>query len=301
MEFKLNIVGNRPTAGDLVLAAEVPLSGVKFIEVFGQAMRRSIDHVGRHRHITLGALAMYEVTVPQYMAIESGLFETTDTVAVYVENNLLSNFIFYSASMSYGATGRPCYPYMQNEATLVSMIDELAFLDAWANTNYATSLRMVNGIMVDASTNYDNNTGDNIGCSNNGGIGCDGCTCDPERPTPPPPHWNPPAHRPPEHHHYHPEHHSAPPPQKNPHPPVDRPSMGPTQKPSKPGPHPPVKPDRPGHHHRPGGSVTPIKPAVPPGYDNDCCDNDDCYCDDILKPGTIILDPITGDSTEFNQ
>lgn len=295
MEFKLNLVGNRPTSGDLVLAAEVPLNGVKFIEAYGKAMRRSIDHVGRHRHVTLGALAMYEVTVPQYMAIESGLFETTDTVAIYIENDMLSNFIFYSPSMSYGATGRPCYPYMQNEATLTSMIDELAFLDAWANTNYATSLKMVNGVMVDANSNSDNNTNNpNSNCGNNGGIGCDGCTCDHTHPTPPPPQWNPPAHKPSEeyHEHHHGAHHHVPPPQKNPYPPV-RPSMGPSQKPSRPG-----NPHRPG---RPIGSVTPIKPDAPPEYNdpNDCCDCDDCKCEDIIKPGTIILDPVTMTGAEL--
>ena len=80
MEFKLVLTANRPTAGELVLEPEVPLSGVRFIEEVGKALRKSIDHIGRHRHTTLGALVTYEITVPQQMALESGLFTDTDTV-----------------------------------------------------------------------------------------------------------------------------------------------------------------------------------------------------------------------------
>ena len=201
MEFKLNLVGHHPTSGDLVLRAEVPLSGVKFIETFGKALRRSIDHVGRYRHITLGALATYEVSVPQQMAIDSGLFQENDTLNVYVENNLLSYFIFYQASLAYGATGRPCYPYMVNEATLVSLIDELKFLECWANTGYATSLRMYNGTMISAEDGSydpdgDTSTGGDTGLTP---PGCDGCPVEPPPQKPPygrPPHW---------HHHPHPK------------------------------------------------------------------------------------------------
>ena len=183
MEFKLCLTGNRPAAGDLVLNAEVPLSGVRFVEEFGKAMRRSIDHVGRYRHTTLGALATYEVTVPQQMAIESGLFKDSDTVQIFVENNLLHKFIYYAASMSKGASGRACYPYMVNEATLITMVDELAFLDAWASTGYATSLKLIDGQIVDAMkyvvNSPTNNKNEYVGSGNNGGIGCDGCTCHP--------------------------------------------------------------------------------------------------------------------------
>lgn len=195
MEFKLVLTANRPTAGELVLEPEVPLSGVRFIEEVGKALRKSIDHIGRHRHTTLGALATYEITVPQQMALESGLFTDTDTVTAVVENNLLSYFVFYAASVSSGAAGRPCYPYMQNEASLISMIDELTFLEAWAATGYSLQLMMNGNQMV--GCNYippASGSGSNTG--SNGGCGCDGCTCGKDE-TPRPPHHHHPGHCPP--------------------------------------------------------------------------------------------------------
>ena len=227
MEFKLVVSAYQPTAGDLVLNAEVPLSGVKFVEAFGAALRKSIDHIDRCRHVTLGALAIYEMNVPQQMAIESGHYNSVDTYTVYVENDLLKNFLFYQASLRYGATGRPCYPYMSNEATLVSQIDELAFLEAWANTGYATWLKMSGGQMVDATAKPVAPTPPSTGGDT---PGCDGCTC-PEQPTPPPPcpppGWN-------GHHPHKPPHH---------HP--DKPGCCPPPPPPCPCPHPPRPPKPP--------------------------------------------------------
>jgi len=205
LQFKLVLTADRPTAGELVLEPEVPLSGIRFISEVGKCLRRSIDHVGRCRHTTLGALVTYEITVPQQMAIESGLFEDTDTVTIVVENNLLSYFVFYCASISTGAAGRPCYPYMQNEASLVSMIDELTFLEAWAATGYATRLMMSGNQLVAAQ--YLPPASSNPGTGSTGGVGCDGCTCGKDDPPPP-------------HHH----HGCCPPPP--PKPPIGNPSCG---------------------------------------------------------------------------
>ena len=216
-------MGNRPTEGDLVVTPETPLSGVHFIEVFGRTLRRSIDHVGRYRHITLGALAEYEVTVPQQIAIESGLFESNDKITVYVENGLLNNFIFYSASISYGKTGRPCYPYVQNEATLISMIDELLFLDAWVSTGYATELKYSNGRLLGVSHNT--TIGSNVTNIAQNGIGCGGCTAGSN-----------------------------------------------------------IIYDKPTQSYE---SVHHIKPDTPPGLPDD-----KCFCNNVYKPGTIILDPV---------
>ncbi|MCM1231734.1 MAG: hypothetical protein NC311_05795 [Muribaculaceae bacterium] len=192
MEFKLRLESDRPTNGDLVLEAETPFSGVQFIEQVGKALRRSIDHVARGRHVTLGALVTYEVTVPQQMAIESGKFENSDTYTVILEHNLLSHFVFYSANVITGPAGRRCYPYTTNEASLISMIDELAFLDAWANTGYASRLMMAGNSVVNGEYTTSGGTGD----TNSGNcVGCTGCTCGKDdtphhhhghRPPPPP-------------------------------------------------------------------------------------------------------------------
>lgn len=189
MEFKIILTADRPTNGDLVLAAETPLSGVTFMEEVGRCLRKSIDHLVRTRHVTLGALATYEVTVPQSLAIESGLFVDSSELRIVVEHDILSHYIFYMASVSQKSTGRPCYPYMHGEATLCSCVDELQFLDDWANLGYPTRLAWDNGLIPGY---YCNNSG-----NQNTGIGCGGCTCgrDPEHHhhhcTPPPP---PPKH-----------------------------------------------------------------------------------------------------------
>lgn len=176
MEFKLRLVADRPTDGDLVLEPETPLSGLAFIEEVGKCLRRSIDHVARAKHTTLGALVTYEVTVPQAMAIESGKFNESSTYTVVLEKNLLSHFVFYCAHIATGPAGRRCYPFTDNEATLISQIDELAFLDAWANAGYASRL-MMNGNNVVNGEFYNNwDTGDGTG-SGGSGMGCDGCTC----------------------------------------------------------------------------------------------------------------------------
>lgn len=187
MEFKLRIEADRPTNGDLVLAAETPLSGLQFVQEVGKCLRRSIDHVAKARHYTLGALVTYEMAVPQQMAIESGKFNDSDTYTLIVEHGLLSNFIFYCATIHTGPAGRRCYPFTNNEATLSSQIDELAFLNAWAEAGYPSRLMMSGGCIV----NGENFSGNNNSSGNTGGIGCSGCTCGkddrPSRPPCPPP------------------------------------------------------------------------------------------------------------------
>lgn len=207
MQFKILITPDRPTQGDLVLAAETPLSGVTFIEEVGKCLRRSIDHIARYRHITLGALAIYEITVPQQLAIDSGLFEDKSTISVIVENDLLSHYIFYGASVDQRSSGRPCYPYMHGEATLVSYIDELQFLCDWAAAGYPTRISWDNGLAA-------NTTQSNINIRPS--IGCDGCTCYRGPNTPCTDehcyhehhhhHHMPPPPPPPHHHHPHPNH-----------------------------------------------------------------------------------------------
>lgn len=172
MEFKLNLIAENPYKGELVLEPETPLEGMNFISAVSCCLRRSIEHVSRARHNTLGGLATYEITVPQQVAYDSGYYDSTNEFTVIVERNLLSNFIFYVANVTYGANGRPCFPYMQNEAVLTSLIDEFAFLEAWVNTGYANRLMMQNGKVV-ANNGYF--CGTNVGNSNTG-IGCGGCT-----------------------------------------------------------------------------------------------------------------------------
>ena len=172
MEFKLNLIAENPYKGELVLEQETPLEGMTFLSAVSCCLRRSIEHVSRARHNILGGLATYEITVPQSMAYESGYFEDTNEVTIIVEKNLLSKFIFYTANVSYGANGRPCFPYMQNEAVLTSLIDEFAFLQAWADTGYANRLMMKNGKVVANNGYY---CGTQVG-NTNSGIGCGGCT-----------------------------------------------------------------------------------------------------------------------------
>ncbi|MCM1230067.1 MAG: hypothetical protein NC489_08040 [Ruminococcus flavefaciens] len=187
MQFKITLTPDRPTQGELVLESETPISGLNFIEEVGKCLRRSIDHISRERHVTLGAVSFYEITVPQQMAIESGLFETKSTVPIIVENNLLSHYIFYGASVDNKASGRPCYPYMSSEATLISYVDELQFLMDWASLGFPERLIWNNGMM---DGTYGSNT-DCGACENKNKLGCDGCTCGKE---------------PPKHHHHHHEH-----------------------------------------------------------------------------------------------
>lgn len=134
MNFKLVLVPKTPD--EVLLYPETPLSGLKFMEVAGQCLRRNLDLESRCRCITLGAVSKYEISVPQSVAIASGWFEKTDTRYLQCENDLLSNYIFHGASMARLGTTNQIYPYYTNEIVLVSYIDELAFLQVWAQRGY---------------------------------------------------------------------------------------------------------------------------------------------------------------------
>lgn len=134
MNFKLVLVPKTPE--ELLLVPETPLSGLKFMEVAGKCLRRNLDLENRCKHITLGAVSRYEISVPQTVAIDSGWFEKTDTRYLLCENDLLSSYIFYGASMARVGTVAQIYPYYTNEIVLVSYIDELAFIQVWAQRGY---------------------------------------------------------------------------------------------------------------------------------------------------------------------
>ena len=138
MEFKLVLVPKTPE--EVLLVPETPLSGLKFMEVAGQCLRRSIDTEIRHRHITLGTVVRYEVTVPQSMAIASGWFEKTNIRYLVCENDILSSYVFHGASMARIGTTAQIYPYYTSEIVIVSYIDELAFLNVWAQRGYPESM-----------------------------------------------------------------------------------------------------------------------------------------------------------------
>lgn len=134
MEFKLVLVPKTPD--DVLLYPETPLSGLKFMEEAGKCLRRSIDTEARFRHITLGCVTQYEVSVPQSIAIASGWFEKTNKRYLVCEKDCLSKYVFYGASMARIGTTAQIYPYYTNEIVLVSYIDELALLQVWAQRNY---------------------------------------------------------------------------------------------------------------------------------------------------------------------
>lgn len=134
MEFKLILTPKTPDT--FLLYAETPLSGLEFVEKAGACLRRNLDTETRARHITLGNVAQYEISVPQAIAIESGWFKTSNTRYLPCEPGILSKYIFYGASMNRAASNRPVYPYYSNEVVLVSYIDELALLEIWRNRGY---------------------------------------------------------------------------------------------------------------------------------------------------------------------
>lgn len=134
MEFKLILTPKTPDT--YLLYAETPLAGLDFVETAGACLRRNLDTETRSRHVTLGNVARYEISVPQAIAIESGWFKSSSTRYLPCEPGVLSKYIFYGASMNRAASNKPVYPYYSNEIVLVSYIDELALLDVWRNRGY---------------------------------------------------------------------------------------------------------------------------------------------------------------------
>lgn len=134
MEFKLILTPETPDK--VLLKAEKPLSGLAFIEKASTCLRRNLDTMCHMRHITLGTVAQYEISVPQAVAIESGCFQNESVVYLPCEENILAKYLFYSASMAKGPNNRPCYPYYQNEIVLMTYVDELSFIDVWRQRGF---------------------------------------------------------------------------------------------------------------------------------------------------------------------
>ena len=134
MEFELILAPETPDK--YLLKAEKPLSGLAFVEEASKCLRRSLDTKTRMRHITLGNVAQYTISVPQSIAIECGYFNNASRVYLPCEENVLKDYVFHAATMAHGASNRPCYPYCQDEIVLTSYIDELAFLDVWRQRGY---------------------------------------------------------------------------------------------------------------------------------------------------------------------
>lgn len=134
MNFRLILIPKTPDG--YLMYAEKPLSGLKFLETAGACLRRNLDCETNTRHVTLGNVSQYEISVPQAIAIESGWFTEKEKRYLPCENDVLTKYIFYGASLNRVASNRPVYPYYGNEVTLVSYIDELAFLEVWRNRGY---------------------------------------------------------------------------------------------------------------------------------------------------------------------
>lgn len=134
MNFKLKLAPALTT--DVLLTAEVPLQGLSFVEKAAACLRRNLDCQTSMRHVTLGTLSSYTISVPQAIAIESGRFDAQSEFTLYLPNDFLADYIFYGAALSNVASKRSCYPFYNNEVVLVSYIDELAVIEAWKNAGY---------------------------------------------------------------------------------------------------------------------------------------------------------------------
>ena len=166
MEFKLILVPETPDK--LILRPEKPLAGLAFIEQASACLRRNLDTKTRMRHCTLGAIAQYEVSVPQAIAIESGRFADKNTVYIPCEEDFLKKFVFYGATIGRSSTHRQVYPYYTDEIVLCSYIDELGIIDIWRNRDYPDKLTINIGgidlpIVDDPDSDVDNpNVGDMV-------------------------------------------------------------------------------------------------------------------------------------------
>lgn len=138
MEFKLILVPKSPE--EFLLKDETPLSGLKFVEQAATCLRRNLDTQTRSRHITLGNISQYEISVPQAIAIDSGWFKDSSTRYISCSANYLKPFIFYGATMGTAPSNRPIYPYYQSEVVLISYIDELAVLEEWKRNGYPVEM-----------------------------------------------------------------------------------------------------------------------------------------------------------------
>ncbi len=138
MDFELTLIPETPDK--LLLHAEKPLAGLAFIEEAGKCLRRSLDAKKRTRHMSLGNIATYTMSVPQALAIVSKMFEDSNKCYVVCEEDILEKFIFHAASTSVQPGCRRSYPFYEDEIVLSSLIDELAFLNTWRNRGYPKTM-----------------------------------------------------------------------------------------------------------------------------------------------------------------
>lgn len=143
MAFQLKLVPH--DADDCVLENETPISGIEFLSRASSLLRKSVDGCSSMRHQTLGQLHSYTINVPDSVATASGRFENCMEMYVVVENNILSDFIFYTASInqcnpSLLYRNMPCAAYNKNDVVLYSNIDELAFIDTWMSLGYPDNM-----------------------------------------------------------------------------------------------------------------------------------------------------------------
>lgn len=138
MEFELTLIPETPDK--LLLHAEKPLAGLAFVEEASKCLRRSLDTKKRMRHMILGNIATYTMSVPQALAIESNMFTDSNKCYIVCEEDILEKYIFYAASTSNQPSNRPTYPYYQDEIVLTSLIDELTFLNVWRNRGYPKTM-----------------------------------------------------------------------------------------------------------------------------------------------------------------
>lgn len=150
MDFELTLIPETPDK--LLLHAEKPLAGLAFIEEASKCLRRSLDAKKRMRHMTLGNVATYTISVPQALAIDSGMFEDSSKCYVVCEEDILKKFVFYSASTSAVPGCRASYPFYQDEIVLSSLIDELAFLNTWRNRGYPKTMTI--NLRVEGGMNF---------------------------------------------------------------------------------------------------------------------------------------------------
>ena len=134
MDFKLVLYPRNPD--EFILYAEKPLSGLKFIEVASACLKRNLDGITNTKHITLGNVAKYEISVPQSIAIQSGWFTEKSVRYLPCEANILADYLFYGAAMNNASACRSVYPYYQYQVVMNCYVDELGFIQAWVDRGY---------------------------------------------------------------------------------------------------------------------------------------------------------------------
>lgn len=166
MSFQIILVP--PTPAEAVLCSETPISGLEFVSIAEQCLRRVIGGCEKQTHNTLGRLTNYPIRLTDKMAIESGLFDKTTEVYVIIPNDALKKFLFYTAEQrtnSAGTTVSRVYPYYTTGAVINSRVDEFAFLETWQKYGYPTSMvGLIDGTEATENDNTGNTNGPNNIC-----------------------------------------------------------------------------------------------------------------------------------------